>query len=136
MSITAGTCAVRGPFGVGPLPRATPACMHAGGPARGNPAGRGLAKLSTSHKSLSVEHGRGLLSSEPVDRTAVSPAEVQSRSGSERWVAESSGACFPSWVDVVGARAGPGLKLAAFTPRTSPLSSEFRFSERAPKQAG
>jgi len=30
---------------VGPLPRATPACMHAGGPARGNPAGRGLREM-------------------------------------------------------------------------------------------
>ena len=69
-------------FGVGPFPRATPACMHAGGPARGNPAGRGLRQLSISHKSPSVERGRGLLSIEPFDRTAASPRQVQSRSGS------------------------------------------------------
>ena len=40
MSITVWKWAKREPFGVGPLPRATPACMQAGGPARGNPAGR------------------------------------------------------------------------------------------------
>jgi hypothetical protein len=42
MSITVWKWAERERFGVGPLPRATPACMHAGGPARGKPAGRGL----------------------------------------------------------------------------------------------
>ena len=65
MSITAGTCAVRGPFGVGPLPRATPACMHAGGPARGNPAGRGLAKTPKSNRNLFERVRRLRRSSEP-----------------------------------------------------------------------
>ena len=42
MSFAVRKWAEREPFGVGPLPRATPAGRHAGGPARGNPAGRGL----------------------------------------------------------------------------------------------
>jgi hypothetical protein len=45
MSIPVWKWAEREPFRVGPLPRATPACMHAGGPARGNPAGRGLREM-------------------------------------------------------------------------------------------
>jgi hypothetical protein len=66
-------------------------------------------RLCISHKSLPVEAGPGLLSDEPIVRTALSSAEVQSRGGSERWAAASSGAYLPSRVHVVGARAGPGL---------------------------
>jgi len=57
MSITVFECLqLSTPFGVGPLPRATPARMHAGGPARGNPAGRGLAKTpEEQEESVSSE---------------------------------------------------------------------------------
>ncbi len=62
MSINGCICAARTPFGVGPLPRATPACMHAGGPARGNPAGRGLAKTPKKQlESVKLAPGDGAM---------------------------------------------------------------------------
>jgi len=56
MSVTLWKWAEREPFGVGPLPRATPARKHAGGPARGNPAGRGLRQNPESTTRICLEH--------------------------------------------------------------------------------
>ena len=45
MSITVWKWAERELFGVGPHPRATPACRHAGARRAGTPAGRGLRQI-------------------------------------------------------------------------------------------
>ena len=62
MSITVWKWAEREPFGVGPLPRATPACRHAGGPGAREPCGAGSAADPVRTTGICFEHNCGPLS--------------------------------------------------------------------------